>query len=121
MKSLTRLHHGPITNIQYNNIYLKNNHKLRLKYNLFLTSSYDWNINLWYNHISNNKCKLLFNFKFDDYVYDVQWNNKLPNIFASVDGSGNLTIYDLNKNFQVPVYKKNFVNKAIGVLTKCAV
>jgi len=37
-----------------------------------------------------------------DYVYDVKWSPTNPSIFAAGDGSGNLTIFDLNTSFEHP-------------------
>ena len=36
-----------------------------------------------------------------DYVYDVKWSPKHPAVFASVDGSGRLQLWNLNNDFEV--------------------
>ena len=35
-----------------------------------------------------------------DYVYDVDWSPVHPAMFACVDGTGKLDIWNLNKNFE---------------------
>ncbi len=39
--------------------------------------------------------------EFDDYVYDVKWSPVHPALFAAVDGSGNLHLYNLNQETEV--------------------
>lgn len=39
----------------------------------------------------------------DDYIADVSWSPSHPAIFATVDGSGNVDIYNLNKNSDVAI------------------
>merc|ERR1712228_775943 len=65
----------------------------------YLTSSFDWTVKLW--HESSSKPITLFN-TMQDYVYDVKWSPTNPSIFAAGDGSGNLTIFDLNTSFEHP-------------------
>ena len=36
-----------------------------------------------------------------DYVYDVKWSPKHPAVFASVDGSGRLQLWNLNNDYEV--------------------
>jgi dynein intermediate chain len=43
----------------------------------------------------------------DDYVYDVKWSPAHPAMFATVDGSGSLDIWNLNAETEVPVLKTN--------------
>lgn len=45
----------------------------------------------------------LLDFARDYEVYDVQWSAYHPSIFASVDGSGHLEIWDLLKDLEAPV------------------
>lgn len=39
----------------------------------------------------------------NDYVFDVKWNPVHPSIFGCVDGSGVFDLYNLNREFEVPV------------------
>jgi len=38
-----------------------------------------------------------------DYVYDVKWSPSHPSVFACGDGSGKITLFDLNYDFESPV------------------
>merc|ERR1712154_652897 len=66
---------------------------------LYLTSSFDWTVKLW--HTSSSRAVSLFS-NMQDYVYDVAWSPTNPSIFAAGDGSGNLTLFDLNASFEQP-------------------
>ena len=87
---------------------------------LFLTSSLDWTIKLWkyrkpLNTSANSSggvrpdeevgggdaAPILEFDESNDYVYDVKWNPIHPAIFASANGSGNLDVYNLNKDLEV--------------------
>uniref|UniRef100_A0A0K8SZJ5 Uncharacterized protein n=1 Tax=Lygus hesperus TaxID=30085 RepID=A0A0K8SZJ5_LYGHE len=88
-------HQGPITGI--------NTHKVQgpVDYShLFLTSSFDWTIKLW--NMKENKAVYSFEDN-GDYVYDVGWSPVHPSVFAAVDGSGRLDLWDLNTDTEVPV------------------
>jgi dynein intermediate chain len=41
-----------------------------------------------------------------DSVFDASWHTRRPNVFASVDGSGNLEIWDLNQDSEVRTMKE---------------
>jgi WD40 repeat protein len=65
---------------------------------LFLTSSFDWTVKLW----SMKENRPLYSFEDNgDYVYDVAWSPAHPALFATVDGTGRLDLWDLN---QVNIY-----------------
>ncbi|KAJ3233147.1 hypothetical protein HDU78_006651 [Chytriomyces hyalinus] len=79
---------------------------------LFLTTSVDWTVNLWKakNPAKQNNqatasttpvgttMRPLCTFEeSDDYVYDAKWSPVHPSVFACVDGSGILDVYDLNQ------------------------
>ncbi|OLY78495.1 Cytoplasmic dynein 1 intermediate chain 1 [Smittium mucronatum] len=40
---------------------------------------------------------------FEDYVYDVKWSPVHPSVLATADGTGNLSIFDLNEDTQIPM------------------
>ncbi|XP_034942608.1 cytoplasmic dynein 1 intermediate chain isoform X3 [Chelonus insularis] len=66
---------------------------------LFLTSSIDWTIKLW--SLKGNKP--LYSFEHNgDYVYDVAWSPTHPALFAAVDDSGRLDLWNLNQDTEVP-------------------
>uniref|UniRef100_A0A2R5LH49 Putative cytoplasmic dynein intermediate chain n=1 Tax=Ornithodoros turicata TaxID=34597 RepID=A0A2R5LH49_9ACAR len=66
---------------------------------LFLTSSSDWTIKLW----SLKESKPIYSFEDNaDYVYDVRWSPVHPALFASVDGTGRLDLWDLNNDTELP-------------------
>lgn len=66
---------------------------------LFLTSSIDWTIKLW----SLKDSKPLYSFEDNsDYVMDVAWSPIHPALFAAVDGSGRLDLWNLNQDTEVP-------------------
>ncbi|XP_068159590.1 cytoplasmic dynein 1 intermediate chain isoform X5 [Drosophila tropicalis] len=87
-------HLGPITGISthYNQSSPDFGH-------LFLTSSIDWTIKLW----SLKDTKPLYSFEDNsDYVMDVAWSPVHPALFAAVDGSGRLDLWNLNQDTEVP-------------------
>jgi len=86
---ITAAHHGPITCIDFN----------QRQEGLYLTSSFDWTVKLW--HTSSQRPISMFT-NMQDYVYDVKWSPTNPSIFAAGDGSGDLTIFDLNTSFEHP-------------------
>jgi len=65
---------------------------------LFLSSSIDWTVKLW----SLKENKPLYSFEDNgDYVYDVAWSPIHPALFATVDGTGRLDLWNLNKDTEV--------------------
>ena len=68
---------------------------------LVLTASMDWTCKLWQPSKSH---KPLFSFnEFTDYVYDVKWSPVHPAVFASVDGAGNLAVWNLIESMETPI------------------
>uniref|UniRef100_A0A2M3YYZ7 Putative cytoplasmic dynein intermediate chain n=1 Tax=Anopheles braziliensis TaxID=58242 RepID=A0A2M3YYZ7_9DIPT len=66
---------------------------------LFLTSSIDWTIKLW--SLKDNRP--LYSFEDNsDYVMDVAWSPIHPALFAAVDASGRLDLWNLNQDTEVP-------------------
>ncbi|XP_076663388.1 cytoplasmic dynein 1 intermediate chain short wing isoform X10 [Andrena cerasifolii] len=66
---------------------------------LFLTSSIDWTIKLWSLRLN----KPLYSFEHNgDYVYNVAWSPTHPALFAAVDDSGRLDLWNLNQDTEVP-------------------
>ena len=68
---------------------------------LVLTSSMDWTCKLWRPTKSN---KPLFSFnEYTDYVYDVKWSPVHPAVFASADGAGCLSVWNLLESMETPI------------------
>ncbi|KAI8324817.1 WD40 repeat-like protein [Martensiomyces pterosporus] len=78
---------------------------------LFLTTSADWTTRLWRARPAAKPAstvptdiKPLHVFDaFDDYVYDARWSPAHPAVFASVDGTGRLALWNLNHDIELPV------------------
>ncbi|XP_017792590.1 PREDICTED: cytoplasmic dynein 1 intermediate chain-like [Habropoda laboriosa] len=87
-------HQGPVTGISAHAV----PHGIDFSH-LFLTSSIDWTIKLW----SLKETKPLDSFEHNgDYVYDVAWSPTHPALFAAVDDSGRLDLWNLNQDTEVP-------------------
>ncbi|KAJ1760346.1 hypothetical protein GGH19_001488 [Coemansia sp. RSA 1807] len=77
---------------------------------LFLTTSSDWTMRLWRARTAAKPAstvpadvKPLHVFDaFDDYVYDARWSPVHPSVFASVDGTGRLALWNLNQDIELP-------------------
>ena len=75
---------------------------------LFLTSSCDWTIKLWSSKselgsVGANNRSFLHSFEdFADYVLDVAWSPIHPALFACVDITGRLDLWNLNGDVEVP-------------------
>ncbi|XP_063696860.1 cytoplasmic dynein 1 intermediate chain isoform X6 [Culicoides brevitarsis] len=84
-------HLGPVTGIS--------THPMHEYGHLFLTSSIDWTIKLW----SLKDTKPIYSFEDNsDYVMDVAWSPINPALFAGIDGSGRLDLWNLNQDTEVP-------------------
>lgn len=66
---------------------------------LFLTASMDWTVKLW--SLKENRWPLYSFESNDDYVYDVAWSPTNPALFATVDGTGRLDLWNLNNDTEV--------------------
>ncbi|KAL0268610.1 UNVERIFIED_CONTAM: hypothetical protein PYX00_010474 [Menopon gallinae] len=87
-------HQGPVTGLDVHNSQGSIDYS-----HLFVTSSFDWTIKLW--SLKDNKP--LYSFEHTgDYVYDVAWSPTHPSVFASVDGTGKLDLWNLNQDTEVP-------------------
>ncbi|KAF2187197.1 putative dynein intermediate chain protein [Zopfia rhizophila CBS 207.26] len=86
---------------------------------LVLSASVDWSVKLWKVKppaatgpsnptapgTSANVVEPLLSIPREDLVYDVRWSPVKPSVFALVDGSGSLEIWDVNVDVEVPVQK----------------
>jgi len=70
---------------------------------LFLSSSTDWTIKLWSKKSAPDP---IYTFEGgSDYIYDAKWSPVHPAVFASVDGTGSLDIWQLNEDSEMPRHK----------------
>lgn len=68
---------------------------------LLLTASADWSVSLW---SPRSSVAALHRFSyFSDYVLDVAWAPSHPALFAACDGSGTLSVWNLNRDLEIPV------------------
>jgi len=96
-----RAHHGPITNVQYHPAPAQISITTRnILANTFLTSSFDWTVKLW-DHKTEQSINTFTHMQ--DYVHDVRWSPVNPCVFACGDGLGNVNVFDLSKDWEVPV------------------
>lgn len=84
---------------------------------LLLSSSLDWSVKLWKirpftgplaagglgGKADFNSLEPLLDLVRDHEVYDVAWSGFHPAVFASVDGSGHLELWDLARDIEVPI------------------
>lgn len=52
--------------------------------------------------------------EYNDYVYDVKWSPCHPALFASVDGSGNLMLWNLNEDTETPIFSTTVCSRALN-------
>jgi dynein intermediate chain len=105
-----RKHTGPIHSLD---MHPGDYHKNSNFNHLFLSSSADWTVNLWSKNMPDVPL-ITFDLN-DDYVYDAKWHPINPSLFTTVDGTGKLDFWDLNKDIEVPLFRydvgKNALNK----------
>ena len=90
---------------------------------LVLSSALDWTVKLWktraptstavatsttssiLNPNANNEQTVepLMEFSREDVIYDARWSPHKPGVFSSVDGAGNVEVWDLTVDTEVPV------------------
>eukprot|EP01027_Heterolobosea_sp_BB2_P024059 GEZU01036211.1.p1 GENE.GEZU01036211.1~~GEZU01036211.1.p1 ORF type:complete len:655 (+),score=146.92 GEZU01036211.1:67-2031(+) len=76
---------------------------------LLLTSSMDWTVKLW----TQKSTRPIFSFEeYEEYVYDVKWSPVHPALFATVDGTGRLLLWNINENCEVPVLVTEVGNRS---------
>jgi len=101
-------HQGPVTGIDFHPASGQVDFS-----NYFISSSTDWTCKLW----KKNATKPFYSFEdASDYIYNVKWCPTHPAIFATVDGTGNLDLWNLNEETEVPIIKTSVGNKALNHL-----
>lgn len=81
---------------------------------LVLTSSLDWSVKLWKIRApaasstttatsEGQAVTPLLDFSREDVVYDAAWSPVKPGVFSLVDGAGNLEIWDITVETEVPL------------------
>uniref|UniRef100_A0AAQ6A2T1 Dynein, cytoplasmic 1, intermediate chain 2b n=1 Tax=Amphiprion ocellaris TaxID=80972 RepID=A0AAQ6A2T1_AMPOC len=87
-------HHGPVTGLSCHSAGGPVDFS-----HLFISSSFDWTVKLW----STKSTRPLYSFEDScDYVYDSMWSPTHPALFACVDLSGRLDLWNLNNDTEVP-------------------
>ncbi|RFU30057.1 hypothetical protein B7463_g6290, partial [Scytalidium lignicola] len=83
---------------------------------LVLTSSLDWSVKLWKvrapaatstTGMTGEKLTVapVLDFTREDVVYDAAWSPVKPGVFSLVDGAGNVEVWDITVETEVPVAK----------------
>jgi len=97
---------------------------------LVLSSSLDWSVKLWKVRTpaaaattpvsgSAQVAAPLLDLPREDVVYDTKWSPIKPGVFSLVDGAGNLEIWDITVDAEVPLAKAQPSNrKGASLLTK---
>ncbi|EGC34676.1 hypothetical protein DICPUDRAFT_79578 [Dictyostelium purpureum] len=99
-------HFGPITSVDLHSA------KGSIDFSqYFLSSSTDWTVKLW----SSKKETPLYSFEdYVDYVYDARWSPVHPSIFSTGDGSGMLSLWDLNQDLEAPIFRHKISNRSVN-------
>jgi len=81
-----------------------------------LTSSMDWTVRLW-NIKGEEGSRLLHTFEnSEDYIADVKWSPVHPTVFATADGEGHVTLWDLAQDTELPVCEETVSKGALNRL-----
>jgi len=95
-------HQGPVTQVHVHPGFSQSERHSEMS-DLFLTSSFDWTVNLWHNK-SEKPIKTFESSQ--EYVFDVQWSPTHPGVFGSVDAEGYLDVWDINNQTDAPIWRK---------------
>ncbi|KAF2077528.1 hypothetical protein CYY_001146 [Polysphondylium violaceum] len=80
----------------------------------FISSSTDWTVKLW----STKKEAPIYSFEdYVDYVYDARWSPVHPSVFATGDGSGLLSLWDLNQDLESPIFRHKVSQRSVNRLS----
>eukprot|EP00760_Papus_ankaliazontas_P015449 PhM_4_TR16521/c0_g1_i1/m.36851/K10415/DYNC1I, DNCI; dynein intermediate chain, cytosolic len=78
--------------------------------NLVLSSSLDWSCKLWYEERTMLTPLGTFS-DYTEYVYDVKWSPTHPSLFATGDGNGIVSLWNLSRPWGTPVAKFDVTNE----------
>ncbi|KAL8920354.1 MAG: hypothetical protein Q9208_006325 [Pyrenodesmia sp. 3 TL-2023] len=87
---------------------------------LFLSTGLDWSVKLWKSRPASSTSVVassagsgpgmngeivepLLDLSREDVVYDAKWSSQRPGVFSAVDGAGNVEVWDLTVDTEVPV------------------
>ncbi|EAW15127.1 putative dynein intermediate chain [Aspergillus clavatus NRRL 1] len=98
---------------------------------LMLSSSLDWSVKLWRVRppattapatsaaiATNQVVSPILDLNREDVVYDARWSPHRPGVFSLVDGAGNLEVWDLCTDTEVPVVRTSPSRGRGGILTR---
>ncbi|CEL08288.1 Putative Cytoplasmic dynein 1 intermediate chain 2 [Aspergillus calidoustus] len=98
---------------------------------LMLSSSLDWSVKLWRikapaatapaatSGIADTQVVTpILDINREDVVYDARWSPHRPGVFSLVDGAGNLEVWDLYTDTEVPVVRTTPSKGRAGVLSR---
>ncbi|KAL4872198.1 hypothetical protein BDV12DRAFT_211125 [Aspergillus spectabilis] len=98
---------------------------------LMLSSSLDWSVKLWRirapsataptatSSTTNTQVVTpILDINREDVVYDARWSPHRPGVFSLVDGAGNLEVWDLYADTEVPVVRTTPSKGRAGVLSR---
>ncbi|PTU23829.1 hypothetical protein P175DRAFT_0468761 [Aspergillus ochraceoroseus IBT 24754] len=97
---------------------------------LMLSSSLDWSVKLWRvrppaatapatSGIADTQVVTpILDINREDVVYDARWSPHRPGVFSLVDGAGNLEVWDLYTDTEVPVVRTTPSKGRGGILTR---
>ncbi|TGZ77402.1 WD40 repeat-like protein [Ascodesmis nigricans] len=76
---------------------------------LVLSTSLDWTVKLWRSRPPTSSTAVntqpIMEFNRDDIVYDAKWSSTKPGMFGLVDGAGQVEVWDLTVDPEVPIAK----------------
>eukprot|EP00735_Rhodelphis_limneticus_P006329 TRINITY_DN18719_c0_g1::TRINITY_DN18719_c0_g1_i1::g.20371::m.20371 TRINITY_DN18719_c0_g1::TRINITY_DN18719_c0_g1_i1::g.20371 ORF type:complete len:623 (+),score=179.65,sp/O88487/DC1I2_MOUSE/33.52/1e-81,WD40/PF00400.27/71,WD40/PF00400.27/5.5e+03,WD40/PF00400.27/2.6,WD40/PF00400.27/38,WD40/PF00400.27/3.1e-08,WD40/PF00400.27/31,WD40/PF00400.27/0.23,PQQ_3/PF13570.1/1.5e+02,PQQ_3/PF13570.1/2.4e+03,PQQ_3/PF13570.1/0.14,PQQ_3/PF13570.1/3.2e+02,NSP11/PF06471.7/0.054 TRINITY_DN18719_c0_g1_i1:17-1885(+) len=103
-------HNGPITSLHFHPPPPESKGEASEDFShLFLSSSMDWTVSLWSTKAeSGHKAPLGRLYTFEDgvdYVFDARWSPTHPALFATADGTGTVTLRDLNWSIDMKRYE----------------
>lgn len=97
---------------------------------LMLSSSLDWSVRLWRVRppattasatpatAASQVVSPILDINREDVVYDAKWSPHRPGVFSLVDGAGNVEVWDLYTDTEVPAVRTTPSKGRSGVLTR---
>ncbi|KAL3475360.1 WD40-repeat-containing domain protein [Aspergillus californicus] len=97
---------------------------------LMLSSSLDWSVKLWHTRppaatapvaTGTREAQVvtpILDINREDVVYDARWSPHHPGVFSLVDGAGNLEVWDLYTDTEVPVVRTTPSKNRASILSR---